>query len=95
MNADRELLELAAKAASLIGETRAWTPSYQGARPIECTVFNCAVTAIFSKDGMKATIGSVWTNYLDRGRTETVWFVEKDWQAMPLVRAAAEIGRTK
>lgn len=88
---DRELLELAAKAAAYVGERRYWTPSYPGARPVECTAWSCSVTASFNCDGMAAEVGPVWTNYRTvSGRLDQVWFTAKQWEAMPVVASLAK-----
>jgi hypothetical protein len=84
-----ELERVAGEAASYIGQVRLWTP-YSGARPVECTVFNCGASANFTSDGMKTSVGIIWTHYMDRQRQETVWFPRDLWVSMPLVRSALE-----
>lgn len=85
-----ELQRLTEGAAGYIGECRAWTPNYPGARPIECTVFSCGVHASFTAKGMSASIPLIWTHHMDSGREGTVWFTPDVWKSMPLVRTALD-----
>jgi hypothetical protein len=88
MPSENQLLEAAAKAASYVGQKRYWTP-YAGARPVECTAWTCSVTASFDAEGMKATVGSVWTKYCGPfGRVDQVWFPSEKWEGMPEAGAA-------
>jgi hypothetical protein len=86
---DREILDVAALASAVIGETREWMPSYPDAAPIHCTAVNTGISVSFGAFGRRVQRGAAWTRYYSNRREETVWFPAAEWEKMPLVRHTA------